>query len=60
LSSGERKRRRAQDLGLARKKVRESVAHWEGFFGKKSAKYFEVGKVKRRRVVGAVAEKRVV
>lgn len=47
LSSGERKRRRAQDLGLARKKVRESVAHWEGFFGKKSAKYFEVGKVKR-------------
>ncbi|KAI9878826.1 MAG: hypothetical protein M1830_010395 [Pleopsidium flavum] len=46
-TSGERKKRQAQDLRLARKKVRESVAHWEGFFGKKSGKYFEVGTVKR-------------
>ena len=46
MSSGERKSRRARDLRAARKKVRESVGHWEGFF-RKSGKYFEVGRVRR-------------
>lgn len=31
---------------MARKKVRESVAHWEGFFAS-NEKYHKVGSVKR-------------
>ncbi|KAL2822378.1 heme/steroid binding domain protein [Aspergillus cavernicola] len=44
LSSGERKKRREQDLRAARKRVEKQVAHWVGFFGKHK-KYFEVGRV---------------
>ncbi|KAI9782154.1 MAG: hypothetical protein M1816_001988 [Peltula sp. TS41687] len=38
--------RREQERRMARKKVRESVEHWEGFFAK-SKKYHKVGSVKR-------------
>lgn len=31
---------------MARKKVADAVAHWEGFFAKND-KYFKVGRVKR-------------
>lgn len=44
---GERKVRRERELRVARGKVRESVGHWEGFFGRKGGKYFEVGRVAR-------------
>ncbi|KAL4809301.1 cytochrome b5-like heme/steroid binding domain-containing protein [Aspergillus unguis] len=44
LSSGERKKRREQDLRIARKKIDKQVAHWVGFFGNHKS-YFEVGKV---------------
>jgi putative protein kinase ArgK-like GTPase of G3E family len=44
LSSGERKKRREQDVRLARKRVEKQVNHWVGFFGKHK-KYFEVGRV---------------
>ncbi|OJI97169.1 hypothetical protein ASPVEDRAFT_24143 [Aspergillus versicolor CBS 583.65] len=44
LSSGERKKRREQDLRLARKRVESTIAHWSGFFGNHQ-KYFAVGKV---------------
>ncbi|KAL4970295.1 putative heme/steroid binding domain protein [Aspergillus stella-maris] len=44
LTSGERKKRREQDLRAARKRVEKSIAHWAGFFGNHK-KYFEVGKV---------------
>ncbi|KAL2809314.1 cytochrome b5-like heme/steroid binding domain-containing protein [Aspergillus granulosus] len=44
LSSGERKKRREQDVRLARKRVEKQVNHWVGFFGNHK-KYFEVGRV---------------
>lgn len=47
LSGAERKVRRERELRVARRKVRESVGHWEGFFGRKGGKYFEVGRVAR-------------
>ncbi|KAL4788561.1 cytochrome b5-like heme/steroid binding domain-containing protein [Aspergillus varians] len=56
LSSGERKKRREQDLRLARKRVEKQVGHWVGFFGNHK-KYFEVGKVVKG-VEGGEKEKR--
>lgn len=47
VSGAERKLRREGELRVARRKVRESVAHWEKFFGRKGGKYFEVGRVRR-------------
>ncbi|KAL3448677.1 cytochrome b5-like heme/steroid binding domain-containing protein [Aspergillus insuetus] len=44
LSSGERKKRREQDVRLARKRIEKQVNHWVGFFGNHK-KYFEVGRV---------------
>ncbi|KAL6237745.1 hypothetical protein BDW75DRAFT_60450 [Aspergillus navahoensis] len=44
LSSGDRKRRREQDLRNARKRVEKQIAHWVGFFGNHQ-KYFEIGRV---------------
>lgn len=44
LSSGEGKKRREQDVRLAKKKIESTVAHWSGFFGNHK-KYFAVGKV---------------
>ncbi|KAL4915497.1 cytochrome b5-like heme/steroid binding domain-containing protein [Aspergillus aurantiobrunneus] len=44
LSSGERKKRREQDLRLARRRVEKQIGHWVGFFGNHK-KYFEVGRV---------------
>lgn len=44
LSSGEVKKRREQDLRVARKKIDKQVRHWVGFFGNHK-KYFEVGRV---------------
>ncbi|KAL3467545.1 cytochrome b5-like heme/steroid binding domain-containing protein [Aspergillus heterothallicus] len=44
LSRGDKKKRREQDVRLARKRVEKQVNHWVGFFGKHK-KYFEVGRV---------------
>ncbi|KAL4977013.1 cytochrome b5-like heme/steroid binding domain-containing protein [Aspergillus desertorum] len=44
LSSGERKKRREQDLRNAKKRVEKQIAHWVGFF-EKHQKYFAVGRV---------------
>ncbi len=46
MSGKERKMRRARELVVAKRKVKESVRHWEAFFGG-SKKYFEVGRVRR-------------
>ncbi|RAL05464.1 putative heme/steroid binding domain protein [Aspergillus ibericus CBS 121593] len=57
LSSGERKKRREQDLRIARQRIQTQVAHWEGFF-RGHKKYFEVGKVVGLEEVIAKEEKR--
>ncbi|KAI9721804.1 MAG: hypothetical protein M1812_002139 [Candelaria pacifica] len=46
LSKGELKKRKEQDRRIARKQLRESVGHWERFFGD-SSKYHRVGRVRR-------------
>ncbi|PYI07159.1 heme/steroid binding domain protein [Aspergillus sclerotiicarbonarius CBS 121057] len=57
LSSGERKKRREQDLRLAKQRIQKQVAHWENFF-RGHKKYFEVGKVVGIEEVVAKEEKR--
>lgn len=47
LSGAEMKLRRERELRVARRKVAESVEHWEKFFGRKGGKYFELGRVRR-------------
>lgn len=44
LTSGARKVRREREMRLARAKIEQTVARWEGFF-RNSKKYFQVGKV---------------
>ncbi|KAF2715687.1 hypothetical protein K504DRAFT_457834 [Pleomassaria siparia CBS 279.74] len=50
LSKAELKNRHAQELRVARKKVREGLEHWHMLFrGDKGKPYFKVGEVKREK-----------
>ncbi|RAL16924.1 putative heme/steroid binding domain protein [Aspergillus homomorphus CBS 101889] len=44
LSSGERKKRREQDVRYARSRIERAVSHWQNFF-RNHKRYFEVGRV---------------
>ncbi|KAL4873816.1 hypothetical protein BDV12DRAFT_159665 [Aspergillus spectabilis] len=52
LNSGERKKRREQDVRAAKKRVEKQVRHWHGFF-RNHKKYFEVGKVVKEQGVSS-------